>query len=130
MKVEYKPLPLSKVRSVVGQRRIKYRKIVWHTAELYIKTFLSLEEYNELTDSIVQYCYVDADCPAYEMVDFALRLNTIAFYAIIELPTDIDELYYIAYESDLYDVVCANANKAQISSIISFVDRYFWNKGR
>ena len=126
MKVDYKPLPVSKVRSVVGQRRVKYRKIVWHTSELYIKTFLSLKEYSELTESIIQYCCVDMGEPAYEMVDFALRINIIASYAVIELPTDIEELYYVAYESDLYDVVCANVNNAQINSVISFVNQYFW----
>ena len=122
MKVDYKPLPLSNVRSVVGRRRIKYRKIVWHTAEMYVKTFLSLDEYKDLIDSIVRTCTAeDGDC-IYEMIDFVTRVNIIAAYALIELPEDIDELYYVVYESDLYDVVVKNANQWQIDSIIKSVD--------
>lgn len=125
MEKEFRILPLSNVRRVVGLRRVKHRKVVWHTSELYIKTFLPIAEYHNLTESIVQYCYADMNEPAYDMVDFATRLNIIAFYALIELPSDIDELYYIVYESDLYDVVRQNTNKAQVDSVIAFVNRYF-----
>ena len=122
MKVEYKPLPLSKVRSVVGQRRIKYRKIVWHTAEMYVKTFLTLTEFRQLIDTIIQTCSMEDGALVYELVDFATRVNIIAAYALIELPEDIDELYYVVYESDLYDAVVKNANQWQIDSIVKSVD--------
>lgn len=122
MKVEYKPLPLSKVRSVVGQRRIKYRKIVWHTAEMYVKTFLSLDEYKDLIDSIIQACTADDGERIYELVDFATRVNIIAAYALIELPEEIDELYYTVYESDLFQTVCKNVNHDQIDAIITCIN--------
>jgi hypothetical protein len=124
MKVDYKPLPLSKVRSVVGQRRIKYRKIVWHTAEMYVKTFLPLDEYKNLIDSIIQACTAENGECIYELVDFATKVNIIAAYALIELPEDIDELYYIVYETDLYDTVCKNANKDQVASVLTFVSDF------
>lgn len=124
MKVEYKPLPLSKVRSVVGQRRIKYRKIVWHTAEMYVKTFLPLDEYKDLIDSIVRTCTTeDGDC-IYEMIDFVTRINIIAAYALIELPDDINEMHYIVYESDLYDAVVGNVNVAQVDAVVRAVREY------
>lgn len=122
MKVEYKPLPLSKVRSVVGQRRIKYRKIVWHTAEMYVKTFLSLDEYKDLIDSIIQACTADDGERIYELVDFATRVNIIVAYALIELPEEIDELYYTVYESDLFQTVCKNVNHDQIDAIITCIN--------
>lgn len=125
MKKEYPILPVGKVRSVVGLRREKYRKIVWHSAELYVKTFLPLDEYRSLINGIVHYCITDSGEPLYDMVDFATRLNIVVAYALVELPNNIDDLYYTIYESDLYQTICANVNKGQVESVLSFVNRYF-----
>ena len=123
MKVDYKPLPVSKVRSVVGQRRVKYRKIVWHTAEMYVKTFLTLTEFRQLIDTIIQTCSTEDGVLVYELIDFATRVNIIAAYALIELPEDFDELYYVVYESDLYGSVVKNVNAAQMEAILATVNQ-------
>lgn len=115
-------MPIATLRRVVGLRRIKYKKVIWHTSELVIKSFLTIKEYFDTINNILMDCADKDGFVVYEMVDFATKLNIIISYALIELPDDIDELYYIAYESDLFKTICATANKDQIDSIVLSVD--------
>ena len=115
-------MTLNTLRRVVGMRRTKYRKVAWHTSELVVKSFLTMKEYFDTVHSILDDCTDKDGAVVYEMVDFATKLNVIISYALIELPDDIDELYYIVYETDLYKTVYSFANKDQIDAIVSSVD--------
>lgn len=122
---EYRVLPASKVRSVVGLRRVQYRKVVWHTAELWVRTLLDTQGYNNLISSIVEYCGRVDDAVELAMVDFATKLNIIIAYALVDLPDDIDDMYRVIYDSDLFKTVCTNVNSNQIQSVLNFVNAYY-----
>lgn len=100
----------------------EYKKATWHSASVNIRKFLSLEEYVSLTNKIVRECMSPDGTIACELLDFAMRANVIAAYAYVELPDTLSDIYDIAYLSGLYEIVCDVANKAQIASIISFVN--------
>lgn len=125
MTPKFNTLSLDSVRKVTGStlslRRNRHKKITWHSAELCLRAFLPFDEYRQVINSIVEYCLSPDGEIMYEYVDFATRLAIITSYALIELPEDFDELYFIVYESDLYQTVCSHVNKDQVSAILSAV---------
>lgn len=92
--------------------------------ELYVTPFLPIRIYTSLIDKILKTCERSDGDVAIELVDFALRLNIITAYSLVELPDDVDVLYYIVYCSDLYDTVAKNINQAQFNSITSTIKVY------
>lgn len=105
----------------VSSRRCK--KVVWHTINIEIKHSLNAQEYIDTYHNIIKNCTSkDGDC-FLPLVDFSIRINVIAAYTNVDLPTDIDRLFDVAYLSDIYEVVCKNANKSQIEALSKSV----WN---
>lgn len=121
MKPKFNNLPVESVRRITssasGLRRDRHKKITWHTSELYVRTFLPYSEYQQLISNIVNGCITKSGDIVFDAVDFSIRLNIVMSYALVDLPEDIEELYYIVYESDLYDTVCSFINKGQIESV-------------
>lgn len=117
-------LSLSNVRRIVGVSGKQYKKIVWHTSEIIVKPMLSISEYVQTVRKILNACRGPEDSIALELIDFAIRSNIISAYSFVQMPEDIDELYYIVYVSDLYDKICSVANKDQIESIKKSVMLY------
>ena len=100
----------------------KHKKVIrWHTDNITIKRMLTVKEYLDTIRGIIKDCKTPDDNFAIELLDFSIRLNIITSYAYIEFPKDVEEMYYLVYASDLYETVCAHANKAQVESIISSV---------
>lgn len=113
------------IRKIAGAPENKYRTIRWHTKEIVVKRILTIEEYMRAVNNIMNDCRnPNGEDIAIELIDFAIRANIISSYAFIELPKEIDALYYTVYSSDLYDAVCANVNKTQVDSIIKSVMLY------
>lgn len=118
-------LSVNDLRRVAGVSDKQYKKIDWHGSQLIMKRLLTVQEYVELIHHILDDCRSkEKDVFAIELLEFSIRLNTISAYAFVELPTEIDEIYYIVYSTDLYDVVCKNANRAQVESIRKSVMLY------
>ena len=121
---EIKRLSLSNLKRIVGVTE-KHNKVVrWHTDNITIKRLLTVEEYLQTVRAIIRDCKAPDGGVAIELLDFAIRLNVIISYAYIELPKQLEEIYYIIYASDLYETICAHANTAQIESIIESVMLY------
>lgn len=121
---DIKVLSLNNLKRVMGVAPITAKRVTWHTSEIMIKQMLSIDEYRTVVLDIIGNCMSENNKVAIELVDFSTRINIISAFAAVELPDNIDELFRVAYGSDLYDTVCKFANKAQIESIIKAVDKY------
>ena len=97
----------------------------WHGRMITIKYLLPRNEVLEIIGNIREMCTTPNGDFAREFLDFAVKLNIVLFYALIELPSNIDEVYKLLYHSDLYSVILSNANKNQVDSILL----YFGIKG-
>ena len=117
-----KILSLNELKRNVGSPTEIVKSTRWHTSTIFVKYMLPLKEYIDTICRIVSYCIAKDGNTALELLDFSIRLNIISSYIFIELPDDIDELYNIAYASDLYELVLSTANGAQIQSIINTVE--------
>lgn len=112
-----KTLSVNELKRVTGISQKQYKQVAWHTTTVIIKQMLSISEYLTAVENILNSCKSPEGEIAIELLDFAIRVGIISAYAFVELPEDIDELYYLIYASDLYDLVCSIANKSQIESI-------------
>ena len=112
---------LTRLAGVSGKQNIT---VSWHTASFIMKTFLTANEYMDTVFSILDDCKAPDGSIAQELLDFSTRLHIITAYAFVEFPEDMEQIYYIVYNSDLYDTVLKHANSAQVESIITTVQRY------
>lgn len=112
-----KTLSTNELKRITGVSQKQYKQVPWHTTTVVIKRLLTINEYMDTIQGIIKDCRTPDDGIAIELLDFATRINIISAYAFVELPKNIDELYYIVYASDLYDLVCSVANTSQIDSI-------------
>lgn len=111
-----KTLSANELSRVVGVWGKQYQTVQWHSAQLVVKHSLSINDYIGLVRGIVRDCRPNGGEAAYELFDFSVRLNTVLYYAFVELPEDIERTFYILYNSDLFDVVCKYANTKQIDA--------------
>ena len=111
---------LMRIAGVSGKQ---YKKIQWHSTTLTIKQTLSIEEYIDTIHSIIQSCMTPEETCAVELLDFSIKLNIIASYALVELPSKLDDAFYIIYSSDLFDTVCKHISQSQLNSIRETVVR-------
>lgn len=94
----------------------------WHGKMISIKYMISKEEVFEMMRRIEKMCLKEDGNISTEFLDFAIKTGIVTYYALIELPMDVDDLYKLIYHSDIYDVVLANANKKQIESVVHYFE--------
>lgn len=118
-----KRVPADVICRVANVSVKRYKKIVWHTVDIVVRYSVPMDEYYDSIREIIDQC-TDTDGVFVSAVfDFAFRTNIISLYSNVELPSDHMDLFEIVYSTDLYDVVCKNANVGQIKSIESAVLR-------
>lgn len=118
-------LSLDRLKYVVGKPSERYRKIRWHSVDIYVKKTLTMAEYMDVVDHIVSDCRAEDGEPLISLIDFATKLNIIMAYSLIELPKDMNLLWHIIYDTDLYETVCEQVNAKQVDSIIKSISLYF-----
>lgn len=110
---------------IAGVSAKQYKKVPWHTTTLTIRQLLPAKDFVSLIKDIITDCESPEGELKLELLDFSIRVNIITAYALsIELPKEPDDLYYIAYASDLYKTVCSNINQEQLTSVLQTVDLY------
>lgn len=103
----------------------KDKQIQWHGKTLIIKTILSLDDIVRLIREILDICVKkDGNYFVPEMVDFAFRSAVIENYSQVELPSDIEERYFVVYAADLFNAIISVANMDQINSIKKILKHY------
>lgn len=112
-----KTLSVNELRRITGISQKQYKQVAWHTTAVVIRQMLSVSEYLTAVQNILNSCKSPEGEIAIELLDFAIRVGIVSAYAFVELPEDVNELYYLMYASDLYDLICSVANKSQIESI-------------
>ena len=112
-----KKLSSNDLKLIAGMSGGQLKTIQWHARNLTLRQFLTLHEYISIVNDIVNDCKKPDGSIAVELIDFAFRMNVISSYAYVEMPEDIDSIYYIVYASDLFDTIYRYANSAQIDSI-------------
>jgi hypothetical protein len=105
---------INRMTSASGKQN---QTITWHSTNLTVRHFLPIEEYVDCVRGIVDDCKAPDGSIAIELLDFSERLHIITAYAYVDMPEDFKQLYYIVYNSDLYDTVIKYVNDAQINAI-------------
>lgn len=116
-----KMLSANDVKRIAGISGRQYKKVQWHSAEIIVRPFLTIDEYMEVVRQIMRDCKGPDGKIVLELIDFAIRMNVICAYAAVELPDNMRDLYYIIYTSDLYNTIISAVNKNQIEEIASAV---------
>lgn len=112
-----KTLSVNELKRVTGISQKQYKQVAWHTTTVVIKQLLTVKEYIDTVHNIFRYCKTPDGEVVVALLDFATRVSIISSYSFVNLPDSIDDLYYFAYASDLYELIYRNANKAQVDSI-------------
>lgn len=111
------------LKRIAGVSGKQYKKVQWHSTTITIKQALTIKEYIDTIHSIIQSCMTPEETCAVELLDFAIRLNIISSYAFVELPESLEDIFYIVYSTDLYDVVLKNVCSSQVESIRDTVNK-------
>lgn len=116
-------LALDEYIGIVKGNKVERKVVGWCSKYIEVKQMLSVDEYINVIRRIFADCRTpdSENMVQLELIDFAIKTNIISAYANIELPENLDDLYYIVYGTDLYEKVCANVNEKQVESIISSV---------
>lgn len=122
-----KILSENNIKRITGISGKQYKKVAWHTSEIIVKQILTLSEYMAVVNSILSDCQAPGGSIALELADFAIRANIISAYGFVQMPEDIETLFYIVYASDLYETICSAVNKAQLEAIKQSVIMYLKN---
>ena len=122
-------LPPGVVRSdklfdIISKTTIDKKMVSWSGIHIRVRTFLSAREYMDLVHKILDDCVTEDGIVAVELLDFAMRINILSSYAGIELPTEFEALYEIAYKGGLYDTVVHAVNQGQVCSISQALSYY------
>lgn len=111
------------LKRIAGISGKQYKKIQWHSITLTVKQTLTVKEYIDTIHSIIQSCMTPDETCAVELLDFAIRSNIISSYAFVELPESLDDMFYIVYSTDLYEVILKSVCDSQVESIRDTVNK-------
>lgn len=112
------------IMSVVGNPCEKVMQTTWGNRKIPIRRMLRIDEYVDLIRKIIDNCRTDDESIGLELVDFSIRINIISAFTGLDLPDDVNDMFSLAYGSNLYDVVCAHASQKQIEAIRETVMLY------
>lgn len=102
------------------------RRIQWRGLDVIIRSMIDLPEIPSFFSSVMSACYDEEhDLFMPEMLDFAVRANTVLRYSNIILPDDAEEQYRILYGTDLFQTVKDNICFDQVESIIKAAELSF-----
>lgn len=109
---------------ITGVSAKQCKKVTWHTSEFIVRNLLPLGDFLNTVNNILTDCEADDGTVDIGLIDFALRKNIIVAYAFINLPDDVDQLYYVVYASDLFDAVCSAINQEQLKALFKTISIY------
>lgn len=96
---------------------------VFEGMTLNVRRTLPLNDAMKFVTDVAASCAdVDEGEYTYSAYDFAVRANTIAYYAELKIgKSDMNKLYRLLYETDIYDRVKAVINEKQYDALIDAV---------
>lgn len=101
-------------------QKVNTTDIEWEGLKIQVSSFIPYSLANEIINIVVGKSF-DSDTGLYvsDISDIIKRLSIISAYTNIVMPSDFDDMYALAYNSDLFDVVCKNINSDQLDSIFT-----------
>lgn len=109
---------LEKIPKGIGSKRV-----YWKGLGIVVKTFLTFAETVRFTDNVMNACFNrEKDMFLPEGLDYAFRINVLMSYTNLEIPSNIEDQYRMVFETEIYDLVCAAINPAQLDSLKRSVD--------
>lgn len=96
--------------------------INWNGGKLCIKRVLSVSEMLSFVANVVDGCF-NGDNNEYtpELMDFVFLREVLDKYTNVDIPTDIEDLYALLYQTDLIDVVLDNVNGRQFNKMYAAI---------
>lgn len=125
----------STLKRIAGVSGKQNKKVTWHSSTIIVRQLLPIDEFVNTVREIIRGCIAPDGGFAIELLDFVMRVKIVSAYAYIELPEELDDIYYIIYASDLFETVCSNINQSQLEAIKSTVSKAietgcFYEQGR
>lgn len=96
--------------------------VAWCGNEITITTLLDAYTASSIVSNAVAGCFDAEGNYIPDGQDFLFRVLIVAAYTDIEMPDDNDVKYALVYGTDIFDVVVANVNSAQLGSIAKQID--------
>lgn len=91
----------------------------YNGTEITIKKCVSFEEMNRIVNNVYESCFLEDGTYLPEMFDFCMRIQIIAEYSNVTIPSSDDHKYDIAYKSGIYEMILKEANAFQVDSVVS-----------
>lgn len=94
------------------------RQFSWHGKQVKYKYSLSRSEQTELEQIIVECCVNhEAEQVVPSLYDISFKINVLGSYIYMEKPAEIDDVFNLIYNTDLYEVVSKLINQEQLNAI-------------
>jgi len=106
---------------VAGSKAREEKTVLWHGVKIVVRPFLSFGEYLSAVRSILDSCCGEDGVPHREVFDISARSSIVSAYALVRLPSSMDDVSYLLFASDLYDTIISNVCSAQVESILQSV---------
>ena len=126
---QIKRLSANEVMRITGVANRQCKKVAWHTSEVIVKRFIPLKDYCEIIEKILKDCETPDGAISVPIIDFAIKINVISYFAFVDLPDDPTKMFEVVYCSDLYETIYKNSNPSQIDSIVKSVYKSIANEG-
>ena len=97
---------------------------VWNNFRIVIRSYISLQELQKLTEMILMQCW-DGEQYLFEMFGYAIRKSVIQVYTNVSLPDDQELCHSLLYQTDLYKTVCEFINPDQLDDLEKAIQLYF-----
>jgi len=111
-------VPANTIVRMAGSKGWQEKVVLWHGVKILVHPFLHYSEYMETINSIVDYCTTEDGTVHAELFDLASRAAVIGAYALVRLPSEMDDLMYVVFHSDLYDFIRSEVCLEQTESIV------------
>ena len=103
----------------------------WNGLQITTRPALTLHEVSEFVNSVFGSCYdAEHDVLMPEVIDFAIRVNTVLRYSNVRLPADTEKQYMLMYRSGFYEELVKHICSAQVEAVRETVRLLYENMCR
>lgn len=95
------------------------KSVDWYEHRLKIRTLLNPQEVISFIECVLSICFgkEENDYPKPDLLDYAIKVNVIVRYGLVNISDDLNEQYELVYGTNLYDTIKKNISQSQIQYI-------------
>lgn len=95
----------------------------WRGVDVAFRKLLTFTEYVDLVRNVIEMCTDTNGVDIHtEMVEFAFRLNVLAFFTDIALPDNIEDQFRYVFWTDIYKFVTEHVDSGQLETLRQTID--------